>query len=152
MKLKVLFAGLSVALLGACSADLSLNNVTFKPETMLGGQPAWMTGNQSGLSADLLSADGQCRAASEQGQATAGGIALHMSECEVVRRAGPVEKFEFGSSGADRLLVLTYLHGPAPGIYRFTAGRLTSIERAPVAEPSATASKPRVSGKKPAGS
>jgi hypothetical protein len=29
--------------------------------------------------------------------------------------------------------VITYIRGPRPGIYRFTAGRLTSIERAPEA-------------------
>jgi hypothetical protein len=60
------------------------------------------------------------------------GIALHMTECEVVRLAGPVEKFEFGAdSRGQRLLVLTYLQGPHPGIYRFSGGRLVVIERAP---------------------
>jgi hypothetical protein len=152
MKPRVIVAGLLLFVLGACSADLSLNNVTFKPETMLGTQPAWMnfSGSQA---ADLLTADGQCSAGPEQGSATAGGIALHMTECEVVRRAGPVEKFEFGTdTRGQRLLVLTYLHGAVPGIYRFTAGRLTEIDRAPVAEPAESRQKPRATGKKPAGS
>jgi hypothetical protein len=46
--------------------------------------------------------------------------------------------------------VLTYLKGPWPGVYRFTAGRLVSIERAPAApEPSAKAA---TRSKKSAGS
>src|ERR1700730_18720768 len=49
-------------------------------------------------------------------------------------------------------VVLCELHfwGPWPGVYRFTAGRLVSIERAPAArEPSAKAA---TRSKKPAGS
>ena len=43
-----------------------------------------------------------------------------MTECEVVRRAGAVEKMELAADeGGERVLVLTYLHGPWPGIYRF---------------------------------
>jgi hypothetical protein len=73
-----------------------------------------------------------------------------MSECEVVHRTGPVEKMELGTTGrGERSLVLTYLKGPWPGVYRFTAGRLVSIERAPAApEPSAKAA---TRSKKPAG-
>jgi hypothetical protein len=146
-------------IVGACSADLSLNNVTLasKPETML-SQSGWrpFSANQGGLSAaDLITPEGQCGAASaEQAASAVGGIALQMSECEVVRRAGPVERFDVATdSRGDRLVVLTYLHGPLPGMYRFTAGRLTGIERAPV-----SVSAPEVpqkqggKGKKPAGS
>src|SRR5262249_7664546 len=43
--------------------------------------------------ADLVNAAGQCSGEAEQ----AGGIALQMTECEVVRRAGPVEKIDFGT-------------------------------------------------------
>jgi hypothetical protein len=154
MKLKPIVAGLLLVVLGACSADLSLNNVTFKPETML-GQPGWtnFSGSKGALAGDLLTAEGQCSTGSEQGSPPPGGIALHMTECEVVRRAGPVEKFEFGTdSRGERLLILTYLQGPVPGIYRFTGGRLTAIERAPIAEPAEPRQKPRTGGKKPAGS
>jgi hypothetical protein len=76
-----------------------------------------------------------------------------MTECEVVRRAGPVEKFDLAANErGERSVVLTYLRGPAPGIYRFTAGRLSSIERAPEAAPPAP-EKPRkaTNTKKPAG-
>jgi hypothetical protein len=64
------------------------------------------------------------------------GIALEMSECEVVRRAGHPEKFDFGSNErGERTAVLTYVRGPRPGVYHFAAGRLKSIERAPEPPP-----------------
>jgi hypothetical protein len=124
--------GMLALLLGACSADLSLNTVTLKPETVL-NPSAWTTFSVP-LKNDpnLLTAEGQCSAAGSDQGAVPLGIALHMTECEVVRLAGPVEKFEFGSDSRDqRLLVLTYLQGPHPGIYRFSGGRLVVIERAP---------------------
>ena len=62
----------------------------------------------------------------------AGGIGLSMTECEVVKRAGPPEKVELGSNDrAERTATLSYIHGPRPGIYGFVAGRVVSIERAP---------------------
>jgi hypothetical protein len=62
-----------------------------------------------------------------------GGIGLQMTECEVVRRAGQPDRFEFGTNQrGERTLVLTYTRGPWPGIYRFAEGRLYSIEASPV--------------------
>lgn len=59
-----------------------------------------------------------------------GGIGLGMSECDVVKRAGPPEKIVLGQNEkAERTLVLTYLHNTRPGIYNFVAGRLVTIER-----------------------
>ena len=67
-----------------------------------------------------------------------GGIALQMTECDVVRRAGPPERLEFGSGErGQRTVVITYIRGPRPGIYRFADGRLFSIERAPEPPPTA---------------
>ena len=64
---------------------------------------------------------------------TPGGVALTMTECEVVRRAGQPENIEIGANeSGERRTVLTYLRGNLPGIYRFTAGRLNEIERAPL--------------------
>jgi hypothetical protein len=61
-----------------------------------------------------------------------GGIALQMTECDVVRRAGAPERVEFGTGQrGERTVVLTYIRGQRPGIYRFAGGRLYSIERAP---------------------
>lgn len=62
----------------------------------------------------------------------AGGIALLMSECEVVARAGAPERVALGSNASgDRTAVLTYGGGPWPGIYHFTGGRLSEIDAAP---------------------
>ena len=128
----VLTGGMLALLLVACSADLSLNNVTLKPETVL-NPSGWATFSVPLKNdPDLLNAEGQCSAPGSDQKAVPLGIALHMTECEVVRLAGPVEKFEFGSdSRGQRLLVLTYLQGTHPGIYRFSGGRLAVIERAP---------------------
>ena len=56
-----------------------------------------------------------------------GSIALGMTECEVVYRAGAPSSVQFGSNpNGDRTAVLTYDGGPRPGIYRFERGRLYS--------------------------
>jgi hypothetical protein len=63
----------------------------------------------------------------------AGGIGLGMSECDVVKRAGPPEKIEVGTSErSERIVTLTYLKSTRPGIYKFVAGRLNTIERVEV--------------------
>jgi len=134
------------AILAACSRELSVNNLTLTPTPV--------------TTADLVSSQGQCSvpplapaqsAVAGQAQAVPGGIALEMSECEVVHRTGPVEKMELGTTGrGERSLALTYLKGPWPGVYRFTAGRLVSIERVPAAPESSAKAATRT--KKPAGS
>jgi hypothetical protein len=109
--------------------------------------------------ADLVGPEGQCAAGPEQGFAdsataesapqsplVAGAIVLQMTECDVVRRAGPVEKVDFGvNDRGERAVVLTYIGGSSPGVYRFAGGRLVSIERAP--EPPAP---PKAQKKSPA--
>jgi hypothetical protein len=90
---------------GRCAASASAN-----PETSGGATP----GDQS--SAPLISA----------------GIAVDMTECEVVHRAGAPERVEIGTNErSERTATLTFIRGARPGIYHFTAGRLTSMERAP---------------------
>ena len=77
-----------------------------------------------------------------------GGIALAMSECDVVRRAGTPANVNIGAGdNNERRVVLTYLSGPWPGIYAFSSGRLKEISAAPV-QPK-PAAKP-VAKKKPA--
>jgi hypothetical protein len=159
--------------IGACSSDLSLSNVTLvpKPETLL-KKPDWATfsGGKSDFqlrpitAADLVGPEGQCGGGAP-GQASGfsdptaaggappatGGIALQMTECDVARRAGPVEKIDFGADDAgQRSVVMTYLGGPWPGVYRFAGGRLVSIERAP-GPPPAPAKTPKATAKKPTG-
>lgn len=101
---------------------------------------------------ELVNADGSCPPEAAQAQAAAtptagpvglpagepgsppvlGGIALGMSECQAVRRAGsPSNVAMSADEKGERKVVLTYLSGPWPGIYTFNAGRLKVVERAP---------------------
>jgi hypothetical protein len=61
-----------------------------------------------------------------------GGVGLGMTECQVVRRAGPPSNVAISAGpGGDRVVVLTYLTGNFPGIYHFSSGRLKVAEKAP---------------------
>ena len=76
------------------------------------------------------------------------GIALQMTECQVVAVAGYTDRVEISADPrGQRLVTLTYLTGDRPGIYRFVNGRLSSMER--VAEPPQP-KKPTKTAKKPA--
>jgi hypothetical protein len=117
---------------------------------------------------DLVEANGSCPAVQAQPGATQGadptgvpdgaslideGVALGMSECDVVHRAGAPSNIEIGKNpNGDRTAVLTYSSGPRPGVYRFERGRLMEMDR--VAEPgpapaSATAKKKPAKAAKP---
>jgi hypothetical protein len=67
------------------------------------------------------------------------GVTLGMTECEVVRVLGHTDRIEISTDERGRRSVtLTYLTGARPGIYRFVAGELVSLERAgemPAAKP-----------------
>jgi hypothetical protein len=65
-----------------------------------------------------------------------GGIALGMTECDVVYRAGAPSAVQLGQTPTgDRSLMLTYDSGPRPGVYRFERGHLTDMDRVEVAAP-----------------
>jgi hypothetical protein len=169
--LRVIAMAALMPAVAACSSDLSLNNVTLvpKPETIL-RKPDWASysGNKTDFElrpitpADLVAPDGSCPIAQGQAPAdsttaqgspppapAAGAIALQMTECEVIRRAGPVEQIDVGANErGERAVTLTYQRGPSPGIYRFTGGRLASMERAPGPPPAPA--KQKATPKKPA--
>ena len=64
-----------------------------------------------------------------------GTVALGHTECDVVRGIGPPASVNLSNNPrGDRVAVVTWLQGPRAGIYTFTGGRLSSIERAPVVE------------------
>jgi hypothetical protein len=64
-----------------------------------------------------------------------GGIALGMSECEAVRRAGQPSHVAIGAGEkGERKVVVTYTGGNLPGIYTFYSGRLKEIAAAPAPE------------------
>ena len=90
----------------------------------------------AGLPADV-NAQQQGEAANPQAGATqaapalpAGGVvALGHTECDVARAAGTPKNVNIGANErGERQTVLTYTQGPRPGIYTFTAGRLTAID------------------------
>ena len=80
-------------------------------------------------------------------------VALGMTECQVVDRAGAPASVQIGTNpNGDRTALVTYNSGPRPGIYHFERGRLMDMDRVAVAapEPKVTKKKPRVVKKKPA--
>jgi hypothetical protein len=145
--------GISAALaLGACAApdfdsmkrfDLS----SFRPSSVAALRE---TVTRPVTAGDLVDGEGRCASAATANPDAPGdpaqasipaipaGIAVEMTECEVVRRAGQPERVEIGTNERnERAVTLTYVRGARPGIYRFTSGRLTAMER--VAEPPAPA-------------
>src|SRR5262245_37537270 len=80
-----------------------------------------------------------------------GGIALGMTECQAVQRAGTPSNVAISTGDrGERKVVLTYLSGPWPGIYTFSGGRLNVVERAPEQPKSAKPTAKKTPKKKPA--
>ena len=112
---------------------------------------------------DLVSADGACPGMAPPGagaQALAdnaagappvvgGTVALLHTECDVVRGIGAPDSVNISNGPGGRVAVVTWSRGPRAGIYTFTGGRLSSIERGPepVAPPKVAKKPPK---KKPA--
>ena len=92
--------------------------------------------------ADLVGPQGQCAGSGADTGLAQGGIALEMTECEVVKRAGAPENVQVGTNErGERAVTLTYNSGPRPGIYHFANGRLYDIDR--VEEPPPEPPKPK---------
>src|SRR4051794_26022230 len=116
---------------------------------------------------DLISADGQCPGMAPPGTSAdanaltdgaagtpgtrPGAVALLHTECDVTRgiAAAPDNVSLSNNPRGDRLAILTWSRGPRPGIYTFTAGRLTSVERGAEPAPQPKTAKPKPK-KKPA--
>ena len=109
---------------------------------------------------ELVSADGACPGVGGNANAladgatgapvpsTTGTVALGHTECDVVRGIGAPDNVSLSNNPrGDRVAVVSYSRGQRAGIYTFTAGRLTSIERAPEAAAPTRGAKPK---KKPA--
>lgn len=63
-----------------------------------------------------------------------GGIALGMSECDVVFRVGQPSAVQIGRMpNGDRTAVLTFNSGPRAGIYHFERGALREMDSVPMA-------------------
>jgi hypothetical protein len=70
----------------------------------------------------------------------------------VVRGIGAPGSVNISSNGGERVAVVTYTQGPRAGIYTFTGGRLSSVERGPepVEQPKVAAKKHKAKKKPPA--
>lgn len=155
---RLLASGAIACTLGGCTGDMfskdNSENWFSKPVGLFAKQDWALSGsNPSKLETsrpvapeDLVDANGSCAAAPPQpaaadGETAAasppaalGGAALAMTECEVVRRVGAPDRTEISANpGGERTAVLTVTRG-APGIYRFTGGRLAEIDRIEVPE------------------
>ena len=91
--------------------------------------------------------DGACAAG--EGEQASRGIGLGMTECDLVRLAGPTDKVEIATNPrGERTTVITYPRGERAGIYRFVSGQLTTMDR--VEEPPPPP-KPARKNRRPAG-
>jgi hypothetical protein len=102
---------------------------------------------RAGSIRDVIDTDGRCMAAgisamrdpADQRQApdqtrSPTAVTFDMTECEVVKRAGPADRINIGvSARGERAVDLTYASAERPGLYRFRSGRLHSIESLPEA-------------------
>lgn len=94
------------------------------------------SGDNAAVSADVASLIG-------------GGVAIGMSECEVVGRLGQPSAVNFDKNPAGyRSAILTYKSGQRPGVYRFAGGRLAEMDRVEV--PPAPEPAKKIAKKKPA--
>jgi hypothetical protein len=161
----------AVLLLSACAATETIQP-TGKVSDVF-ATPEWAkTGAQRAVAQraitqnDLLNPDGSCAFTAETATdgvapATAddalsgqgplppvqSGVALGMTECQVVQRTGAPDTFNIGAEGTERITTVTVMRGGSPGLYRFRGGRLVSIERVDVPAPPRTA---KSKAKKPA--
>jgi hypothetical protein len=72
-----------------------------------------------------------------------------MTECEVVRALGHTDRIEISTDErGQRSVTLTYLAGERPGIYRFVAGQLVSLERSDEAPAAPKTAKPKKTSNK----
>jgi hypothetical protein len=95
--------------------------------------------------------DGNAALSADMASLLGGGVAIGMSECDVVGRLGRPTGINFSNNpNGYRSAVITYNNGPRPGVYRFAAGRLAEMDRvdAPPAPPETA--KKKIAKKKPA--
>lgn len=134
------------------SGRLFIKNVSIETPPLTPDRPVYTD--------DLISAEGQCPGMEASGEAAAladtatsrprsAVVALGHTECDVARGAGQPDNVNVTADGAGRrVALLTYSRGPRAGLYTFTNGRLTSVER--VAQPEQPKAAKSRAKKKPA--
>lgn len=79
---------------------------------------------------------------------TGGTVALGHTECDVVRGIGAPDSVNLSNNPrGERVAVVSWSRGPRAGMYTFTAGRLSSVERGPEVEAPAKMAKPKAKKK-----
>jgi hypothetical protein len=123
-----------------------------------------LTPSKPVVAEDLVSAEGACPGMAPPGGSadanaladgaagtppqSGGTVALGHTECDVVRGIGAPDSVNLSNNPrGDRVAVVTYSRGPRAGIYTFTAGRLSSIERGAEPAPQPKAAKPKAKKK-----
>lgn len=116
------------------------------PEDLISAEGACPGMAPSGAPADANAlSDGAAGAPVSRG----GTVALGHTECDVARSAGAPDNVQLSNGPrGDRMATLTYARGPRAGIYTFTAGRLSMVERGaePAPQPKPARQKRRVNG------
>jgi hypothetical protein len=114
---------------------------------------------------DLVSADGACPGMAPPGApadanastvtpaggpppAAGGTVALGHTECDVVRGIGAPNSVNISNNArSQRVVVVNWSQGPRAGIYTFTGGRLSSVERGPEVEAAPKVATPKAKKK-----
>ncbi len=113
--------------------------------------PCRATAPQSPLQANSSNAADAAELSADMVSLFGAGVAIGMSECDVVGRLGQPTTINFASNpNGNRSVVLTYSSGTRPGDYRFVAGRLTQMDRIDVPAPPPEPVKKKIAKKKPA--
>jgi hypothetical protein len=123
-----------------------------------------LTPDKAVTAEDLVSAEGACPGMTAPADANAstaappadapppvsgGTVALGHTECDVVRGIGAPDSVNLSNNPrGDRVAVVTWKHGARAGIYTFTGGRLSSVEKGADDEPMPSAAKPKGRAKK----
>ena len=167
----LLTLAMAVALAGCAGTDFGTTGSWFAKPLDVFGRNAAYSYSELGESKqerhitanDLVDANGACpapaapgptqsasanpgaspAASPDTGSLLGGGVAIGMSECDVVARVGQPTAVNFGKyANGDRTAVLTFKSGPRPGVYRFVAGKLTEMDRVDEPPPPQPAKKP----------
>lgn len=116
----------AMVLLVGCGTDTNALFPTEKPDALQSVPPG-----------ALVSPEGLCEELPAGAKAPT-KLEFGLTECDIVRIAGPIDKVEITEVNGVRNTALTSIAGAKPGVFRFVAGRLKSIE----AEPEAIKPKP----------
>ena len=113
-------------LLGGCSADVAMFRADWN--WWSNSRPAPV---RTAAPDQFVAPDGTCVQVESQPR----GIALGMTECDLIRIIGTTDQIVIGQNErGERTAVITVPQGERAGVYRFSAGLLTSIEAPPQPE------------------